>query len=301
MTTEAAPKTGRRPRVLLTKHEAATECGSDLLTLLCEIGHDGDLSPDEVDRLRLWLEEHGNSPIAGIQHLTAVVGEALRDGVLTDDERVEILLEIERVLPVRERAAVVDARRQRERIRWAEERSARAAERDAAYERALEATGDDSDDWEDDPATDAQLRYIRALGDFTSAPTRKGEASEIIETLLAQPKRPSGRQQMVIRFWGVDLGDASRADVSEWMDRFYEEDSRRVRAWELYKQETGDQGGQRDPSSVQLRLGYTYLERVKAAGGRVAGPTARLGLPWAVWVALGAASMLAVALLLHVR
>ena len=278
------------PRVTLTKKQIATDAGTQLLSLLVDIGQDGELTAEEIYRLRGWLENNRTVEFPGIQHLRAVVDEALRDEQLSDDERLDLLLELERVLPIHDRSAVTAARRDRAAQLRAEERAQRTVEaRSGAYSDSDYAQ---SPAWHAHPATDAQKNYIRALGELNAAPQTKGEASTLIEALLARPKSPTPRQKMVLRFWGVDLPGASRTEISAWMNGFYADDEDRIFAWEEYKREIVDDGSQRDPDTIPLRVGHTYLERVKKRRRESGGQ----GLDWSPkipavvgWIALAAA------------
>jgi hypothetical protein len=86
----------------------------------------------------------------------------------------------------------------------------------------------------------------------------RGQASEMMENPPA-----SNRQIMFLRFWNkMDLVNRSRHEISEWMDAFINEDRTRWMAWDLYKNESHDDGTQHDPSSVPIGAGEKYLKKI---------------------------------------
>ena len=120
-------------------------------------------------------------------------------------------------------------------------------------------------------ATERQMEYIRSLGGNPRPGLSRAEAEELIPQLqtkqyqtLAQQQPPTQRQMMVLRFWNrTDLAQASKWEVEQWLTKFYDEDTRRRKAWELFKAKAGDDGSQHDPSFVPLGAGENYLKRVK--------------------------------------
>ena len=119
-------------------------------------------------------------------------------------------------------------------------------------------------------ATGRQMEYIRSLGGDPSPGLSRAEAEELIPQLQArqyqtsaQQQPPTQRQMMVLRFWNrTDLAQTSKWEVEQWLNKFYDEDSSRRKAWELFKVEAGDDGSQHDPSSIPLGAGENYLKRV---------------------------------------
>jgi hypothetical protein len=144
-------------------------------------------------------------------------------------------------------------------------------ERERAKAKVAEATAREREEERADRAaaaklvTPKQLEFIHELGGTCAENVTKWQASEIIDQLLAA--RPTVRQRMVLRFWNrLDLSTAGVEGVSAWMDRWYEDDPRRLEAWELWKRESGDDGGRSLASvdSVPLGAGQEYLVRVTA-------------------------------------
>jgi hypothetical protein len=75
---------------------------------------DGSLSDEEVSSLRAWLDEHRNEDLPAISHLTKVVETIVADGYVTAEERRDLYLALESVLPPDVRATAKRARRSAE-------------------------------------------------------------------------------------------------------------------------------------------------------------------------------------------
>jgi hypothetical protein len=216
-------------RLSLTKGQLATPVGQDFLSLLLDIGKDGVLEYEELERLSNFLNRSKNCEIPGISFLFNLMIEVCEDQKITSEELVEIQLGIERVLPPATRAEI-----KRSRL--------------ALLPPPLP-----------EPATERQLEYIRILGGTPPPYLSKWDASELIDQLKQSPPA-SPRQIMFLRFLGrVDLVNCSRDEVTAWMSDFIDEDERRKRAWNRYKEQIGDDGSQRDPAFVPIGIGPNYL------------------------------------------
>ncbi|MEO5631502.1 MAG: ribonuclease H-like domain-containing protein, partial [Nitrospiraceae bacterium] len=101
-------------RVSLTKIQRATEDGAELLSLCQTVTADGALSDEEVQSLRDWLRSNSSSDLTAISFLFQVVEKIVADGIVTSDERHELFLAVERVLPQDVREMSRTARRARE-------------------------------------------------------------------------------------------------------------------------------------------------------------------------------------------
>lgn len=243
----------RRQRIGLSKTDLATEVGQTLLNLLDNLVSDGALTDGEIKDLAAWLERTASTAdLPGLHFLREEVAGVLADGKVSDGERRLLQTAILRVLPVTER----------------ERAKARISDRHAAERKAEQAR------WtvEQDAPTDSQRDYIRALGGTCPDSATRGEASQLIDSLLAN--RPTARQRMVLRFWNrLDLMHAGVDGVSAWMDRWYAEDPYRLEAWILWKREVGDAGDRsaEGVDRVPLGAGQEYLARVKvgAPGAQV--------------------------------
>jgi len=236
----------RRSPVALSEKSLATAEGIALLKLLERIMADGRLADQEITELAAWLEQTAStSTLPGIHFLREEVVGILADGAVSEAESRLLRNAILRVLPITERervkAKIADA--------TARERNQERDERAAAANRV----------------TLKQLEFIHDLGGTCADNVTKQQASEIIDWLLAS--RPTVRQRMVLRFWNrLDLLTTGVEGVSAWMDQWYEGDPHRLEAWELWKQESGDNGGRSPASidSVPVGAGQEYLVRVKA-------------------------------------
>ena len=243
--------TGRR--VTLTKGQLQEQAGSDLLALLVEYCADGELSLGEVDALKGWLELNAEAAaeVPAVGWLAEIVTDVLADGRITREERQDLLVAIERVLPKNERDV-------------AQRNRARAAEHDVAEEPPIVMIARPA---RSDAATERQIQFILSLGGEPTPGLSKRDASVMIDRLLANNERPSNRQMMVLRFWNrLELAVDGKRAIFAWMDEWYREDGDRRRAWELFKEENGDDGGQSDPSRVEVGIGEEYLRRVKGRG-----------------------------------
>jgi hypothetical protein len=241
---------GSRKRVTLTAAQKATESGTDLLDLLVEITADGELTVDEIARLGHWLADNGDAvDVPAVAFLREVVERIVADGRIDLDERLDLAVAIERVLPKEQR---LSAKEQRKRV---------------AKVTAVE-TGSAPSRWGRDPATEPQIKYLRALGASIPPGLTKQQASDLLDHLVGSRASVSNRQMMVLRFWDcLYVADTGRRGVSAWMDDFYAEDQDRPAAWEWWKEENGDVGRQDPPEKVPIGIGPTYLARVKARAG----------------------------------
>jgi hypothetical protein len=58
-----------RIRVTLTKSHAETPTGRELIALLTELSADGNVTPEEMERLRSWLEVDRDVDFAALGYL----------------------------------------------------------------------------------------------------------------------------------------------------------------------------------------------------------------------------------------
>jgi hypothetical protein len=122
------------PRLSITQRQRETEAGAELLELCQTITEDGELSDDDVQRLRDWIRDHDSVDLPARDHLNAFVEQVLRDGRITPDERRELYKAIEAILPPDLRPLAKMRRQERE----AEARERQKTEQEAARERARE-------------------------------------------------------------------------------------------------------------------------------------------------------------------
>lgn len=263
------PSDGTTPkrRLSLTKKQLEEEVGASLLKLLEKIVSDGVLSDTEIEELSEWLLKNQSQDLPAIGHLLDVVKDIVADGKIADSERIDLFLGIEKVLPVTARRTAKAAREEAQAKMESEYPPPIGREELKAMavfdERPISKR---SGSWRTDPMTDAQASFVRSMGGTIHMGASKGEASDLIESLLGN-KPITSRQQMVMRFWARDrnVGEGPR-EISEWMDEFYREDSDRKLAWDLFKNESEDNGLQGDPNRVPLGVGPDYLARIKSGG-----------------------------------
>jgi hypothetical protein len=198
--------------------------------------------------------------------LQEAIDEVIADGVLSDADRLDIHLAIERVLPVTERAISKEVREGVESEAEPLPKLTRDDLRQMARNSEKPEPAVRSRSWREDSVTKPQRDFIKSLGGSVKPGMSKGQASDLIEELLGN-KPISPRQQMVMRFWGRErqAGEGPR-EISEWLDEFHAEDPDRKKAWTLFKDESEDDGLQGDPMRVRVGIGPQYLERVKLGG-----------------------------------
>ncbi len=98
-------------RIALTKTQRQSAVGAELLSLCQVVTTDGSLSDEEVSSLRGWLQEHKNEDLPAISHLSKVVETIVADGRVTIEERRELYIALEDVLPPDVRAIAKRTRR----------------------------------------------------------------------------------------------------------------------------------------------------------------------------------------------
>jgi hypothetical protein len=201
----------------------------EFVVILVDIASHGVLEYEGLQKLTDWLNGHIHLDVPAVRFMVDLMLRVCADGQITDEEIFEIQLAIERVLPKEYRTHITEARKS------------------AFYNQ---------------PATDNQLDAIARITYERPAGLSRREASEMLESLFRNPPA-SHRQIMFLRFWNrMDLATKSRREISEWMDVFIQGDQARWLAWDLFKNEHGDDGSQRDPSFVPIGAGEKYLRKV---------------------------------------
>ena len=117
-------------RLSLTRTDAKTSTGLELLELLQVIADDGQLTRDEVDRLSLWLIEHPDFDHPARALLRSSIDEVLKDGIITDQEYEFLHEAVLRVLPTDLRSLASLRRRERKARTREEKRHLRDEERE---------------------------------------------------------------------------------------------------------------------------------------------------------------------------
>jgi len=104
-------------RVTLTKAQRSTPAGEEVVSLLLELSEDGQVTREEMERLRGWLEVDRGVDFPACAFLYEIVDTIAADGEITEDELDRLALGIERVLPSDVRAAAREKRKQYREIR----------------------------------------------------------------------------------------------------------------------------------------------------------------------------------------
>lgn len=139
--------TDERRQVTLSKAHRETPAGRELIDLLTELSADGNVSREEMERLRAWLEVDHGVDFPALPFLHETIEQISLDGEVTEDELDLLALAIERVLPKDIRLAATARRKQLREARRVAQRETqrqtmiaarveRKASRDAARVRA---------------------------------------------------------------------------------------------------------------------------------------------------------------------
>jgi len=101
----------KRTRLSLTKTDIQVGVGAELLVLCQSMTEDGSLSEDEVNELKLWLDQNRSSDLPSIALLSMLVEHIIADGKVTREEQKELYKAIERVLPIEVRQKTIAKRK----------------------------------------------------------------------------------------------------------------------------------------------------------------------------------------------
>lgn len=218
-------------RITLTKTQADSPVGRELISRILDICHDGEITEAEINELHLFLVK--NDPgITAFAYLRAITRGMVADGVVDS-------LEIYSLKKAFIRTVTKDIR--------------------GVVQTHLEAIGTPpkppkrhAPAWTRHAASAAQIEYIAGLGGEFVPGMTKGEASELIDSLLER-RPPTPRQKMLIRFFDrLELLDKTKSDVSEWIDQLYWNDRANEDAWERFKADTGLDWTEQDASVVPI-------------------------------------------------
>jgi hypothetical protein len=117
--------TEERRHVTLSKGHRDTAVGLELVELLTELAADGNVSREEMERLRGWLEIDHGVDFPALPFLYETIDQISSDGEITEDELDRLALAIERVLPKDVRLAATAKRKQSREARRVAQREAR--------------------------------------------------------------------------------------------------------------------------------------------------------------------------------
>ena len=97
---------GKGKRISLTKSQIACQSGRQLLVLLTRITSDGRISESELAEIHQWVEKNAGlaSEIPAIGYLREILASILVDGVVGNDEILDLWMAVERILPAPLRA-----------------------------------------------------------------------------------------------------------------------------------------------------------------------------------------------------
>lgn len=112
--TDAGVGESPKRRVSLTRLQRESEVGAELLSLCQTITSDGSLGDEEIHALKGWLVEHRGEDLPAVVYLVPLVERIIADGKVTSDERRELHVTIEAVLPPDIRGLSRAVRRERE-------------------------------------------------------------------------------------------------------------------------------------------------------------------------------------------
>jgi HIRAN domain-containing protein len=130
----------RKPRSSITKLQRQTAIGAELIELCQTVTEDGHLLDEEVTALRQWLDDNRGADLPAVAFLRQTVERILADGKVTVDERRDLYVAIETILPPDIREVVRATRRSEERA-WQDEKRLENEARDAERETTRKAQG----------------------------------------------------------------------------------------------------------------------------------------------------------------
>ena len=101
-----------RRQVTLSRTHRETSVGRELIDLLTDLSADGNVSREEMERLRSWLEVDRGVDFPALPFLYETIDQISLGGDVTEDELDRLALAIERVLPKDVRLAATAKRKQ---------------------------------------------------------------------------------------------------------------------------------------------------------------------------------------------
>jgi hypothetical protein len=201
-------------RVALTKTEAEEGFGLELIELSRTWLADGKFDIHELDELKAWLAKVPDDGIPAIRFLKEEVQRYFDDGEIYSWKLSRLQASLIRVIPPKDREEAKCARSEAARIEWEKRAPERDAARRASVEQFREARERHADEWAEEPATEAQLEYIRDLGGSLTESASKLEASEKIDQLLGRKAEPSSSRGNFGCAWVVAFGVIVAAGVA---------------------------------------------------------------------------------------
>jgi hypothetical protein len=194
-----------RRHVTVSKADRGTPTGRELITLLTELSADGQVTRDEMEQLRRWLEVDRGVDCSACAFLYEVVDTISEDGEITEEELDRLALAIERVLPPEVRASAALKRKQVRAARRQEIAAKRAIGR--AQERAARLQAREV-------AKPLHRGDFMVMGAVRSAERRDGCASLDVSEAVVLDREPDnphdGNAILVLMQSGTELGYVPR-------------------------------------------------------------------------------------------
>ena len=223
-------------RITLTKKQADSSLGKELLGILFDVCHDGEIETSEINRLHDFLLDNPSN-IPAFVLLRAQTREMLEDNRIDPIDAYNLKLYFVRVVP-KELRGIIETHL--ENI-------------------GVPASAEKEPKWHRDPATAKQIDYIIGLGGTVRSGMTKGQASQMIEELLER-RPPTPRQMMLLRFYNrLDFADRTKDEVSAFIDELFFIDIRYQLAWDRFKRETGQDRYELDPLTVPIGACSQYM------------------------------------------
>jgi hypothetical protein len=194
-----------RRHVTLSKADRGTPAGGELIALLAELSADGQVTRDEMEQLRTWLELDRGVDFPACPFLYEVVDTISEDGEITEEELDRLALAIERVLPPDVRASAALKRKEHRATRRQEVAAKRAAGR--AQDRAARMHAREL-------ARPLHRGDFMVMGAVRSAERRDGCASLDVGEAVVLEREPDnphdGNAILVLAQGGSELGYVPR-------------------------------------------------------------------------------------------
>lgn len=264
-------------RVTLTAAQAATKQGQKLIDLIIGMCHDGSLTIEEVRSMHEFLRATP-SDIRAFALLRGLTFDVINDGVVDSIEAYRLKLAFVRVVPKAARGVVethldgigLPASSDDEDDRADSDSTVRDSEgNEASTDSSDQASSNRRSEhnrrwsrtaaWRYEPMTQAQHDYIVLLGGTPGDAMTKGEASDLIDSLL-DCRCTTPRQVMILRFFNqLELISAGKDRVSEWIDTLFSENTAYELAWDRFKRETNHDHRGQDPSVVPIGAYIRYI------------------------------------------
>jgi hypothetical protein len=197
-------------RVTLSKAHRSTPAGRELIALLTELSADGQVTREEMDRLRIWLEVDRGVDFPACAFLYGIVEPISRDVAITEEALDTLAIAIERVLPSDVRLMATLRRKEHRAARRTANAAKRAAER--AHERTTRIEAREL-------ARPLHRADFVVMGTRRSAERREGCAGLEVGEAVTLEREPDnihdGNAILVVTQGGTELGYVPREDAKQ--------------------------------------------------------------------------------------